>query len=129
MTIHPRRLTAAVALGLAIAIALGWRPPRVVVIWAVLTVLVSVVFAWVWNWSLARQRRTVDVTGLSDEQVAEITAHVRGLLPSAALTYTAPEHGWTCFHCGETFKTPDAARLHFGQAPSAATEMPGHATS
>lgn len=29
-----------------------------------------------------------------------------------------PEHGWTCFHCGETFKTPGAARDHFGFDPS-----------
>lgn len=29
-------------------------------------------------------------------------------------TYTPPEHGWTCFHCGETFMHPNAARLHFG---------------
>ena len=29
-------------------------------------------------------------------------------------TYTMPEHGWTCFFCGETFTTPGAARDHFG---------------
>lgn len=29
-------------------------------------------------------------------------------------TYLAPEHGWTCFHCGETFKTLGPARDHFG---------------
>lgn len=29
-------------------------------------------------------------------------------------TYQAPEHGWTCFHCGETFKKPGSARDHFG---------------
>jgi hypothetical protein len=29
-------------------------------------------------------------------------------------TYPAPPHGWTCFHCGETFMHPNAARLHFG---------------
>jgi phytoene dehydrogenase-like protein len=33
-------------------------------------------------------------------------------------TYSKPEHGWTCFHCGETFKTPGAARDHFGFDPS-----------
>lgn len=33
--------------------------------------------------------------------------------------YPKPEHGWTCFHCGETFKTPGAARDHFGFEPSA----------
>lgn len=29
-------------------------------------------------------------------------------------TYQAPEHGWACFHCGETFTAVKAARLHFG---------------
>jgi hypothetical protein len=29
-------------------------------------------------------------------------------------TYTPPAHGWTCFHCGETFHGQQAARLHFG---------------
>lgn len=28
-------------------------------------------------------------------------------------------HGWTCFHCGETFAAPGAAALHFGAAPDA----------
>ena len=30
-------------------------------------------------------------------------------------TYPKPEHGWTCFHCGETFTTVGAARVHFGE--------------
>lgn len=34
-------------------------------------------------------------------------------------TYNAPVGGWTCFHCGENFKTPDSARDHFGFDPSA----------
>lgn len=34
-------------------------------------------------------------------------------------TYTKPPHGWTCFHCGETFKTVGGARDHFGAAPIA----------
>lgn len=33
-------------------------------------------------------------------------------------TYPKPPHGWTCFHCGETFTTPGAARDHFGFDPS-----------
>lgn len=33
-------------------------------------------------------------------------------------TYLAPPHGWTCFHCGETFTTVGAARDHFGFEPS-----------
>ncbi len=31
-----------------------------------------------------------------------------------ASTYKTPKHGWTCFHCGETFTTLDGARVHFG---------------
>lgn len=34
-------------------------------------------------------------------------------------TYPQPKHGWTCFHCGETFRTPGAARDHFGADPLA----------
>ena len=29
-------------------------------------------------------------------------------------TYQMPAHGWTCFHCGETFTKEGAARDHFG---------------
>ena len=29
-------------------------------------------------------------------------------------TYEAPTHGWTCFHCGETFTILSLARNHFG---------------
>lgn len=29
-------------------------------------------------------------------------------------TYPKPVHGWTCFHCGETFTTYGGARDHFG---------------
>ena len=31
-------------------------------------------------------------------------------------TYDKPAHGWTCFHCGETFTTVGSARDHFGAA-------------
>lgn len=33
-------------------------------------------------------------------------------------TYPAPRHGWTCFHCGETFGNPNLARAHFGEMPT-----------
>lgn len=29
-------------------------------------------------------------------------------------TYPMPKHGWTCFFCGDTFKTPGGAKDHFG---------------
>lgn len=32
-------------------------------------------------------------------------------------TYIGPKHGWTCFHCGETFFFVEAARDHFGGTP------------
>jgi len=34
-------------------------------------------------------------------------------------TYKAPAHGWTCFHCGETFTHENVARAHFGATPDA----------
>lgn len=37
----------------------------------------------------------------------------------AKATYVPPEHGWTCFHCGETFMHENAARYHFGALPEA----------
>lgn len=36
-------------------------------------------------------------------------------------TYQQPEHGWTCYHCGETFKKPGLAKLHFGGTMGALT--------
>lgn len=35
----------------------------------------------------------------------------------SADTYPQPAHGWTCFHCGQTFHTPGRARDHFGADP------------
>ncbi len=33
-------------------------------------------------------------------------------------TYEKPPHGWTCFHCGETFMTVGSAKNHFGETPA-----------
>ena len=38
--------------------------------------------------------------------------------------YPMPAHGWTCFWCGETFKTPGAARKHFDPAIDGDTTSP-----
>ena len=46
-----------------------------------------------------------------------IEAHVRGKTDSDREFKERPPHGWTCFHCGETFKTVGGARLHFGKTP------------
>lgn len=66
---------------------------------------------------------------LTDAQRADIVAHIAGLTPGPE-TYDAPRHGWTCFHCGSTFKTEAGARLHFGETVTAppvcqAAETPG----
>jgi hypothetical protein len=56
---------------------------------------------------------------LSELQRAEVRAHVAGLNEPEEDTYPAPKHGWCCFHCGQTFFTMKAARLHFGETPKA----------
>ena len=33
--------------------------------------------------------------------------------------YPMPADGWVCYHCGERFTTPGAARNHFGARPEA----------
>ncbi len=35
------------------------------------------------------------------------------------MSFPPPAHGWTCFHCDETFHTWIDARDHFGAAPNA----------
>lgn len=32
--------------------------------------------------------------------------------------YYQPRHGFTCFHCGWTFRDPDLAARHFGSDPT-----------
>lgn len=66
-------------------------------------------------------RKTIDVTGLGADEIADIAAHVRSQRDGSQ-TYNAPRHGWTCFHCGETFHTEVGARLHFGETPQAMPE-------
>jgi hypothetical protein len=40
-------------------------------------------------------------------------------IETSEATYRQPKHGWTCYHCGETFTTPGSARDHFGATPEA----------
>lgn len=53
--------------------------------------------------------------GLTTVQRIDIERHIRGIIEDKE-TYPAPRHGWTCFLCGETFKTSEGARLHFGES-------------
>jgi hypothetical protein len=61
--------------------------------------------------------------GLSAE-IADAEAHLRGISPplNDTITLPIPEHGWTCFHCGETFHTVAGARRHFGFGPEQIVE-------
>lgn len=56
----------------------------------------------------------------SPEAAAEIVRAMQAVDPAHMIDdahYAMPAHGWTCFHCGDTFKTPGSARLHFGADP------------
>lgn len=60
-------------------------------------------------WQYAQRRREeVDAEFAGDLEAA---LRLAGFDPS---TYEIPAHGWTCFHCGETFLSPRSARWHFG---------------
>lgn len=64
--------------------------------------------------SFARTRRIARRRAADALGPAEMT-------PDAKTTdwiFNRPRHGWTCFFCGETFRTPGEAELHFGAAPS-----------
>jgi hypothetical protein len=60
----------------------------------------------------------IDLTKFSSAEREDIQAHIRGRTDQKD-TYDAPKHGWTCFHCGETFRTSFGAKVHFGADPSA----------
>jgi len=64
---------------------------------------------------------SVRIDHLTEDQQADIRAHVTGLSEPEEDTYDAPAHGWTCFHCGSTFKTTRGAQMHFGHS---VTEKP-----
>lgn len=63
--------------------------------------------------------RTIEVPDwFPDDMVEDVRSHVRGARPADGVEEVAiPPEGWTCFHCGENFKSPWGARLHFGAKP------------
>lgn len=64
----------------------------------------------------ARDEAERKVAGISDSVLADVRKHIRGTSDGPE-TYSEPRHGWTCFHCGETFRTERGAALHFGEQP------------
>lgn len=61
---------------------------------------------------------TIDVSEFSADEIEDIKAHVRGRTEKHD-TYLSPKDGWVCFHCGERFRSPGLAGLHFGIKPDA----------
>ena len=68
------------------------------------------------SWLLRRWRGWRSIEGSGRRRESAITrlgsccAAARSTAPCPGDTYTAPYHGWTCFHCGQTFVRMDAAR-------------------
>lgn len=56
-----------------------------------------------------------------NKQLIEFVKAAEGDAPAGATpwVYNRPRYGWTCFHCGETFRTPGEAEHHFGKTPEA----------
>ena len=70
----------------------------------------------------AKDAERADMAHLSDDQRADVLAHIEGLRqPGEDATYDFPTkgRGWVCFHCGQRFVTPEGAELHFGVKPDA----------
>lgn len=64
-------------------------------------------------------RIVIDVTGMPQAMVDDIRAHVRGAVVEGDSYEYELGSGWRCFHCGEMFRTPGGAELHFGKPKSA----------
>lgn len=61
---------------------------------------------------------SVDVSGLEPRHVQELCVHADKLRHQLENDERpAPEHGWTCFHCAQTFATYESASAHFGEDP------------
>lgn len=60
------------------------------------------------------QASMLDVSKLSEKSIADIRSHIAGLSEGSS-HYETPRLGWTCFHCGENFRTQESAALHFGK--------------
>jgi hypothetical protein len=60
-------------------------------------------------------REFVDVSGLSEAEIDDIRSHVAGKRDAKDTYEYEWGSGWRCFHCGEMFKTPGGAELHFGK--------------
>jgi hypothetical protein len=74
------------------------------------------------DWSWFAPGEPIGLMSPSEAARAAWKAARQGVVSAVGATYTTPEHGWTCFHCGETFTTVGGARDHFGAKPDA---MPG----
>jgi hypothetical protein len=56
----------------------------------------------------------IDISMLSEQEQEDVRAHIRGKIEGNETYKHEMGSGWRCFHCGELFRTPGGARLHFG---------------
>jgi len=64
----------------------------------------------------------IEIGGLCERHVNELRDHADKLRWQMQNDdRPAPSHGWTCFHCAQTFTTWASASAHFGDDPSTGT--------
>jgi hypothetical protein len=54
-----------------------------------------------------------------ERRLARWALGLHAKLERQAATYTQPNEGWACFHCGERFLKYGPAKAHFGETPDA----------
>lgn len=62
----------------------------------------------------SRRLIEIDVTGLTDDDIADVCSHVKSKQEAETYEYQLGS-GWRCYHCGEMFRTPGGAAMHFGK--------------
>ena len=61
----------------------------------------------------------IDVSHCDAAFVEDVKAHIEANKePPPDATFSFPESGVFCFHCGKTFKTYRGALMHFGETPT-----------
>ncbi|WP_062206729.1 hypothetical protein [Aureimonas sp. AU12] len=65
-----------------------------------------------------RETVEIDATSLQERHIMELRVHADKLRWQMENDERpAPPHGWTCFHCAQTFTTWASASAHFGDDP------------
>ena len=68
----------------------------------------------------------IEVNEKAIEQIESLTKELEIANGLKGGTYRSPENGWTCYHCGITFRTPGGAQDHFGARPKSMPKCKYH---